>query len=169
MSDKLSEKEVLKKLNIKNFRQLSKDHVIEMASLLDEMSPEVAKKALSQFPNFAQMTQKSVDEFQQRVDRIVESNDKALMTAMESIQETINILQEQLKDPDLTFEQKMIIMSWVDKCHDRLDSLEARNKNWLAGVVTVAGSVALGGAAVGAFILTGGRVKINPATILGKK
>lgn len=169
MPDKLSEKEVLKKLNIKNFRQLSKDHVIEMASLLDEMSPEVAKKALNQFPNFAQMTQKSVNEFQQHLNRIVESNDKHLMFVMESIQGDINILQELLKDPDLTFEQKMIIMSWVDKCQDRLVGLEARNKNWLAGVVTVVGSVALCGAAAGAFILTGGRVKINPATILGKK
>ena len=48
-----TEKQVLKKLGISDFRHLSKDKVIKFASMVPNMQPEVAKKALEQFPNFA--------------------------------------------------------------------------------------------------------------------
>ena len=41
-----SEEKVLKKMDIVDFRHLTKDKVIKMASILDKMDPEVAKKAL---------------------------------------------------------------------------------------------------------------------------
>lgn len=44
----MSEAKVLKKLDIADFRHLTKDKVIKMASMLDKMDPEVAKKALEQ-------------------------------------------------------------------------------------------------------------------------
>ena len=53
MSQTLTEQKVLKKLDIDDFRHLTKDKVITMASMLDRMNPEVAKKALEQFPDFA--------------------------------------------------------------------------------------------------------------------
>ena len=53
MSRPLTEQQVLKKLKIEDFRHLTKDKVIAMASMLDKMDPEVAKKALEQFPDFA--------------------------------------------------------------------------------------------------------------------
>ena len=49
----MSEANVLKKLDIEDFRHITKDKVIKMASMLDKMDPEVAKKALEQFPEFA--------------------------------------------------------------------------------------------------------------------
>jgi hypothetical protein len=52
----MSEEKVLKKLDIVDFRHLTKDKVIKMASMLDKMDPEVAKKALEQFPEFANTT-----------------------------------------------------------------------------------------------------------------
>ena len=44
----LTEQKVLKKLGIDDFRHLTKDKVITMASMLDRMDPEVAKKAIEQ-------------------------------------------------------------------------------------------------------------------------
>ena len=46
MSRTLTEKKVLKKLGIDDFRHLTKEKVITMATMLDKMDPEVAKKAL---------------------------------------------------------------------------------------------------------------------------
>ena len=45
MARSLTEQKVLKKLGIDDFRHLTKDKVITMASMLDRMDPEVAKKA----------------------------------------------------------------------------------------------------------------------------
>ena len=46
MARSLTEQKVLKKLGIDDFRHLTKDKVITMASMLDRMDPEVAKKAI---------------------------------------------------------------------------------------------------------------------------
>ena len=46
MSKQLTEAQVLEKLNITDFRHLSKDNVMSFASMIQDMDPEVAKKAL---------------------------------------------------------------------------------------------------------------------------
>lgn len=46
MSKQLTEAQVLEKLNIPDFRHLSKDNVMSFASMIQDMDPEVAKKAL---------------------------------------------------------------------------------------------------------------------------
>lgn len=47
MSKPLTEQKVLRKLGIQDFRHLTKDKVITMASMLDKVDPEVAKKQLN--------------------------------------------------------------------------------------------------------------------------
>ena len=44
MPKMLSEAQVLKKLNIPDFRHLSKDNVMSFVSMIDKMDPEVEKK-----------------------------------------------------------------------------------------------------------------------------
>lgn len=46
MNRTLNEKQVLKKLDIPDFRHLSKENVMKFATMLPHMDPEVAKKAL---------------------------------------------------------------------------------------------------------------------------
>ena len=45
MPKTLTEAQVLEKLNIPDFRHLSKDNVMSFASMIQNMDPEVAKKA----------------------------------------------------------------------------------------------------------------------------
>ena len=63
MSTLLSEQQVLRKLGIKDFRNMTKAKVIHLASMLDKMDPEVAKKALEQFPEFAKTTSEMLHEY----------------------------------------------------------------------------------------------------------
>ena len=53
MARPYTEQQVLKKLDIPDFRHLTKEKVIAFATMVPKMNPEVAKKALEQFPNFA--------------------------------------------------------------------------------------------------------------------
>lgn len=53
MSKPLTEKQVLKKLGIPDFRHMTKAKVMQFATMLPYMDPEVAKMALEQFPEFA--------------------------------------------------------------------------------------------------------------------
>lgn len=50
MSKQLTEAQVLEKLNIPDFRHLSKDNVMSFASMIQDMDPEVAKKLWSNSP-----------------------------------------------------------------------------------------------------------------------
>lgn len=49
MSRSLTERQVLKKLKIEDFRHLTKDKVIAMASMLDRMDPEVTSNDDDEF------------------------------------------------------------------------------------------------------------------------
>lgn len=53
MARPYTEQQVLKKLDIPDFRHLTKEKVIAFATMVPKMNPEVAKEALEQFPNFA--------------------------------------------------------------------------------------------------------------------
>ena len=48
-----TEQDVLAMLNIPDFRHITKENVLMMASSLDKMSPEVAMKVLEQIPDFS--------------------------------------------------------------------------------------------------------------------
>lgn len=60
MERTLTEQKVLKQLDITDFRHMTKDKVVEFASLLPRMAPEVAEKALAQFPEYARMATEMV-------------------------------------------------------------------------------------------------------------
>ena len=59
----LSEKKVLKKLGIPDFRHMTKDKVMSFATMLPYMDPEVAKKALEQFPSFKDLAGDMVTQY----------------------------------------------------------------------------------------------------------
>ena len=74
MSRTLSEQKVLKKLDIPDFRHLTKDKIIAFASLLPQMDTEVAKKALEQFPNFASTSLEVMREYKSILENAIVSN-----------------------------------------------------------------------------------------------
>lgn len=54
MSKMLTETQVLKKLNIPDFRHLSKDNVMSFVSMIDKMDPEVVKKSVRAVPGLCE-------------------------------------------------------------------------------------------------------------------
>ena len=77
MNRTLSEQKVLKKLDIPDFRHLSKDKIIAFASLLPQMDAEVAKKALEQFPNFASTSLEVMKEYKSILENALVSNSES--------------------------------------------------------------------------------------------
>ena len=74
----MDEKKVLKKLGITDFRHLTKEKVIKMASILDKMDPEVAKKALEQFPEFANTARELLGEYREFFEKGIEANNQSV-------------------------------------------------------------------------------------------
>lgn len=154
MARTLTEKKVLKKLGIPDFRHMTKDKIVAFATMLPKMDPEVAKKALEQFPEFAKTATEIVSYYKELVEKGFDYNDvsvKSFYITCDSIIETLN---EQLKDGNLSFQEKQIIIDKMIELAKMKADKDSENKQFISDVV---GKVTLG---VGVVIAT-------VATVLG--
>ena len=84
----LSEQNVLKLLDIPDFRHMSKDKVVAFASMLPRRNPEVAKAALAQIPEYVKLASEIVRTYKEVIDKMFETNatdTKAFYDACNSI------------------------------------------------------------------------------------
>ena len=106
----LTEANVLKKLNIKDFRHLTKDKVISMATMLDKMDPEVAKKALEQFPEFKKTMGEILSRFKLSLDEGMKHNADGVKSYYDSCNEIIKTCKNELEKEELPSEDRRYIL-----------------------------------------------------------
>lgn len=155
MSRPLTEQKVLKKLKINDFRHLTKDKVITMASMLDKMDPEVAKKALEQFPQFSNVSKEMLIGYKDTLDKGLESNRESIQAYYDSCKTIIKALEKQLDRENLSFEEKKYIIEKMAEISDKMGEKDSQNKKFIVamggvgmvavGVVTAVLASALGG------------------------
>ena len=155
MSKPLTEQKVLKKLGIEDFRHLTKDKVITMASMLDKMDPEVAKKAIEQFPNFSDTMKDILHDYKESLDKAQEANAESVKSFYDSCDMTISSLQKELERTDQTFEERKYIIDKMLEVNRMKGDKDSENKKFIAtmallgvaavGIVAGALSSALGG------------------------
>lgn len=149
----LSEQEVLKRLNIPDFRHLSKDTAIEFISSIPEMDPEVAKKALEQFPDFARLALEIANETKQTITASFDANDKSSQATIAGINAIIEALTAELQRETLSSEEKMQIVSSLTELGKLERDIHKDNQNFiLKGLGIFAGIVAVGIGAAAAIL-----------------
>lgn len=154
MSHSLSEQKVLKKLGISDFRHMTKEKVVEFASLLHEMDPEVAKAAISQFPQYVQMTSEIVKTFQSTVDGIISSNQKNMQSFCDTCNSIISSMQEQLKKENLSETERNSLNDNMIKVAQMLSDKDSENKKHHETMLTIVGGV-VGGICLAALAFFG--------------
>lgn len=156
----LSEQKVLKKLGIEDFRHLTKDKVITMASMLDRMDPEVAKKALEQFPEFAKTTKEMLAGYKDSLDKGMSSNEESVQAFYEINKARTESLQRELDKEGLSFEQKKYIMDEMKEIANQVDKKDTENKKFILGMATLGAGAFIGAMGILASAL-GGNTKIE--------
>lgn len=139
MSRLLTEQKVLKKLDIQDFRYLTKDKVVTMASMLDKMDPEVAKKALEQFPDFSKTIKEIVVGYKDTLDKGLESNKESVQSYYDLCKSIITTLQKQLEDENLVFEDRKYIIDKMLEVSQMMGEKDSENKKFIAIMATVSG------------------------------
>ena len=132
MSKPLTEQKVLKKLGIEDFRHLTKDKVITMASMLDKMSPEVAKKAIEQFPNFSNTMKEILHDYKESLDKAQETNADSVKSFYDSCDMIISSLQKEVEKNDLNFEEKKFIIDKMMEVNRMKGEKDSENKKFIA-------------------------------------
>ncbi len=127
MNGLLSEKEVLRRLGIKDFRHLTKANVLELASMLDKMNPKVARKALDQFPKFVDTAKEMLADYKAILDKRVKENDRSVQAVYNSCNKIIALLQEELYNEKLTFSDKRYIIQKIKDVADMMGRKDTKN------------------------------------------
>lgn len=165
MSEQLTEKEVLKKLGISDFRHLSKNNVVQFASMLSEMNPEVAKKAIEQFPNFAMVCKDAFSQYGKTLKKAMESNKEGAKEAYASYKTIMDVLSKLASKEDISFEERKYYLEQMKEIAEKVNEFNKRDKDFLLKIVGVTGITVLSVVVICASLL-GGSSNVN---ILGKK
>ena len=150
----LTEQKVLKKLDIPDFRHLTKAKVIDLASMLDRMDPEVAKKALEQFPDFANTTKEILVEYKDTLDKGMVANQESVKAYYDVCNSIIESLKKQLENEELSFEERRFIIEQMKEVSDKMGIKDTENKRfilaqWGLGLAAAFSAVALLASALG--------------------
>lgn len=147
MSKQLSEVQVLKALDIPDFRHITKDKVMSFASMLNNMEPEVAQRALEQFPEFAHMALEALQDYKGIVEKAQDNAAASSKQCLELYNEVIQALKACLSKEDIPFEEKKYYiekMMEVAKMAEAKDT-EGKQFNWkIVGSAAAAVVVVLG-------------------------
>ena len=144
MNRTLTEQKVLKKLDIPDFRSLSKDKIIAFASLLPKMDPEVAKKALEQFPDFASSSLEVMKNYKDILEEALKSNSETTKMSIGMYNQVMDSLQKMIDNDDLSFDEKVYILEQMKEIAILADEKDSEAKNTTLKIVGIASTVALG-------------------------
>lgn len=142
MSRPYTEVQVLKKLDIPDFRHLTKDKVIAFATMIPKMEPEVAKKALEQFPNFASTSLAVMKEYRGVLEDTMRDERESSQICYDMYSRVMDALENILEEDNLSFEEKTYILNQMKDVADEVSKKDCEKANNRIKILSVAGGVA---------------------------
>ena len=142
MSEMLTEGQVLEKLHIPDFSQLSKANMMPFVSLLPDMDPEVAKKALEQYPDFASNALNVMQEYKGILEKALEDNSEDSKACYAAYNQVMESLKKILEKDDLSFEERKYIIEQMTAVADKVHVKTRENLSFRMNALLMAGLVA---------------------------
>ena len=142
MSRPYTELQVLKKLDIPDFRHLTKDKVIAFASMIPRMDPEVAKKALEQLPNFAFSSLDIMKESRGVIETTMQDDHESTLKCYEMYDRVMDSLERILQENELSFDEKTYILDQMKLVADEVSRKDFEKSNNRLKILGIAGGVA---------------------------
>ena len=127
---------------------MTKDKVVELCSMLPYMDPEVAKKALEQFPEYAATMGEMVKVYADVASKVLESGKEGARAFYDACNSVLVEIQRQLTMPNLSESNK-------DKLNDKMITVvkmigekDTEAKKFALDILKTAGTVVLASAAL---------------------
>lgn len=134
MNRSLTETQVLRKLGIADFRHMTKDKVVNFVSMLPMMEPEVATRALEQFPNFAEAGRAIITCLKEGMIQVAELNAANMSAFNDRCREALDALEAELSRPDLSDEGRAQVIDGILAIIDSLSRKGTEDKAFLSGL-----------------------------------
>lgn len=155
MSKILTEAQVLEKLNIPDFRHLSKDNVMSFASMIQNMDPEVAKKALEQFPDFTKTVLDALKDFKGVIDKSFDDDKESANQCYALYDRVQTVLEKCLDNETLSFEERKYYIEQMKEVAQLATDKDSEGKKFKWANIAAFGTVAVAAATAMAAILGG--------------
>ena len=162
MSNYLTETQILNKLNIPDFRHMTKDKIIAFASMIQDMDPEVAKSAIQQFPNFSKMVLDAINEQKTVMISISDNNRNVTEKCLNVLDNIGNSISKCLDEKELSFEEKKYYIDMLMEIANLGAEVEQRNSeiNAQAQILVTIATIVLGAFASS---ILGGNIRFRAA------
>lgn len=102
-----------------------------MASMLDRMDPEVAKKALEQFPDFSNTMKEVLAQYKENLDILLKENGDSVRAYYDSCDAIISSLQKELEREELSFDERKFIIDKMLEVNRMKGMKDTENKKSL--------------------------------------
>lgn len=163
MNRSLTEQKVLKKLGIPDFRHITKDKIVQFASLLPKMDPTVAKEAIDQFPEFKEMASELTNALKDMADKAFKSSEDSQKYFYEACNNVIEILHKELEDDEIDDKEREIIRTHILQVLNLISTKDSEHKDLIKNVINTV-AMGIGFITVGAVALLGGVFLLNPSS-----
>ncbi len=150
----VSENAVKRALKIDTFRNLSREKIMQFASMIPYMDKEVAIAIINQFPTFADFGKTAVSCYMQMCDNILEKNKESQIAVIQSYQTILAALAKKMDTDDITEKERKAITEDMISAADKIAEIDLQNKKILDKLVTkslwaMLGVMAILGAGIG--------------------
>lgn len=142
MDHTLTEQQLLQQLDIPDWRHMSKDKLITFANNMQNLDPEVAKAAISQFPKFSEMGTGIVDALKDSLDNVILNDREADAKAYEINYAILNNLDKRLQKRFLFPSERKQIIDAMLQVSDNIAQMQIHEKNMVRDVAKAVGAVA---------------------------
>lgn len=147
-----TEDSVKKALKINSFRELSKDKIMQFASMIPYMDKEIAIAIINQFPKYAEFVKIIILVYMETANKILDDNKESQMAAIHGYQTILDCLSNKLEKSNTEKERKSITNDMVFVA-DKIAEIDEKNKKFLDKMVkNVLAGVGIAVLAVGAGI-----------------
>lgn len=149
----VNEKAVKRVLGIDSFRNVSKDKIMEFASMIPYMDKDVAIAIINQFPVYADFGKATIEQYTQACSNILEKNKESQVAVINGYQTILDALAKRIEKENITETERKSITEDMIAVADKIAAADLQNKKFLEKMGTkLLWAVGIGFAAIGAGI-----------------
>lgn len=150
----ISEETVKHALKIDSFRNLSKEKIMQFASMIPYMDKDVAIAIINQFPVFADFGKTAISTYMQMCDNILEKSQESHMTVIQGYQIILCGLSKRMESESVTEEDRKSITEDMISVADKIAEADLQHKKFLErmgkkAMIALLGVAAIIGAGIG--------------------